>query len=271
MGCNFIQENNMRRFWVTPKWLNQKQILISGDDFHHIFEVCRFFLNDPFELLGVLEDQAVVVKAVQVGKKQAIVEVISSRKIPKLDPPFIHLVLSLPRPNTFDQVVEKMVELGVKSLSPITSKFSYFKKGKSLESLEQRHQRLLRIIHSASAQSGRVDLLEVKAPSTLEQKIEEWKNLDKSKVGFVPYENYDRIDEKSARSLKHQISYGLSKSPKPHEVWIFIGSEGGWHQNEIFSMEKAGILPVGLGSQVLRVEIACVVTVACLKYELELW
>ena len=56
----------------------------------------------------------------------------------------------------------------------------------------------------------------------------------------------------------------------PENVWLIVGSEGGFSQNEVVSMQKLGLDPVTLGQQILRVETACLTLVAVLKYELGL-
>ena len=52
----------------------------------------------------------------------------------------------------------------------------------------------------------------------------------------------------------------------PENVWLIIGSEGGFSENEVEIMQKLGLDPVTLGPQILRVETACLTLVAVLKY-----
>ena len=54
------------------------------------------------------------------------------------------------------------------------------------------------------------------------------------------------------------------------ELWVFVGSEGGFSQAEVAAFGGWGLQPVSLGEQVLRVETACITLMAILKYELGL-
>ena len=53
----------------------------------------------------------------------------------------------------------------------------------------------------------------------------------------------------------------------PRRVLIFIGPEGGFHPDEIRHAESLGILPVSLGSRILRAETAGLVVASAILYE----
>ena len=67
------------------------------------------------------------------------------------------------------------------------------------------------------------------------------------------------------KSLREQ--YLSPDSQLPENIWIIVGSEGGFSTGEAEQMHKLGLHPVTLGSQILRVETACLTLVAVLKYE----
>ena len=52
------------------------------------------------------------------------------------------------------------------------------------------------------------------------------------------------------------------------QVWIFVGSEGGFSLKDLELFKDYKLLPVTLGDQVLRVETACVTLVGILRYGL---
>ncbi|MEK6627492.1 MAG: RsmE family RNA methyltransferase, partial [Bdellovibrionota bacterium] len=58
-----------------------------------------------------------------------------------------------------------------------------------------------------------------------------------------------------------------NQAQKPDNIWIIVGSEGGFSEKEVLEMQQLGLNPVTLGSQVLRVETACMTLVSVLKYE----
>jgi 16S rRNA (uracil1498-N3)-methyltransferase len=60
---------------------------------------------------------------------------------------------------------------------------------------------------------------------------------------------------------------GIRKSNDPENLWLIVGSEGGFSDREVTEMKQLGLDPVTLGPQVLRVETACMTLVSVLKYE----
>jgi 16S rRNA (uracil1498-N3)-methyltransferase len=63
---------------------------------------------------------------------------------------------------------------------------------------------------------------------------------------------------------------GSSQGSQPKEAWAFIGSEGGFSEREVELFQSLDLKPVTLGTQVLRVETACVATVSIIKYDFDL-
>ncbi len=53
-------------------------------------------------------------------------------------------------------------------------------------------------------------------------------------------------------------------------IWLVVGSEGGFSFKEVEAFRQAGLEPVTIGPQVLRVETACIALVSALKYEFDL-
>jgi 16S rRNA (uracil1498-N3)-methyltransferase len=58
------------------------------------------------------------------------------------------------------------------------------------------------------------------------------------------------------------------RAAQSQEVWLFVGSEGGFAADEIEALQSRGVLPVTLGDLVLRVETACLAVVAAVRFEL---
>ncbi len=52
-------------------------------------------------------------------------------------------------------------------------------------------------------------------------------------------------------------------------LWIFIGSEGGFPKKEFKALLQEGLKSVTLGSQILKVETACISAISIIKYFLE--
>lgn len=248
----------MRRYLINEPLKQGDAVVISGDEFHHIHVVCRQGLGDHFELINPKQDQAFFSEVVDVKKNQMTVNLLETRELPKLKRPYIHLVLNYPKPKVFDAVLEKAVELGVYSIQPVLSDYSFFKSKDKLKGKEERWQK---IIKSAMQQSGRYEALELHPIKPLSQFIEDHSAppTDKSKALFLAfYEGQAPL-----------ISQYFESHPIPEDtgdIWVFVGSEGGFSRQEVEKFQKHKIASLSLGDQVLRVETACVSIVSVLRY-----
>ncbi len=247
----------MRRYWIEPQNWNGNSLTIGGDSFHHIFKVCRTEEGERFEVLGG-GNQVHLVQVLSVSKKEAQVNKISTRELAPLPLPELHLCLSVPRPQILPLILEKSVELGVHSVHLFYSDRSYFKanSGAGLN-----WSKFNKVITQGLQQSGRSHKMALIEPVKLTEKLAEINRQAKVQCLF-PFEGPSAVD------LKEQI---LSiKKQSPDKVYFFVGSEGGFSESENRLMQEADIQPVSLGSQVLRVETACVVVTSILKYEFDL-
>lgn len=253
----------MRRYYLNKESLDlNDNFQIDGELFHHIFDVCRQQVGSKFELLTTSGD-AFFVEVTEVYKKQATVVIKEKRSLPKPKPPWIHLVLSVPKIATFESILEKSVEMGVKSIHPLVSDFSFVK---SLQNYpHDKEKRWLKIIQQATQQSARGDQLVLENPKTLEQflKLSPWK-LEHN-LGVFAFEG------ECPSTLKNYIENWKAKNAAGihlQNIWIIVGSEGGFSKREVDIFKQLDLQPVTLGEQVLRVETACMALISALKYEL---
>ncbi len=230
-----------------------------GDVFHHICNVCRIDQGDRFEALWG-DGVAYLCELTSRGKKQALAKIIGQRVIEPLPKPHLILALSIPKFQKLDLIVEKSVELGVQAIKPFVSEFSFARE--LSPNLSDRCSRARRIIESATEQSGRGDLMQVMEPSTFDEVFEDF-NRTPGRLGLFLYEGQGQL------SLKDHLQSVKTKS-SVSEVWFFVGSEGGFSESEVAKFERAGLPPLTLGGQILRVETACLAATAILKYEFDL-
>lgn len=245
----------MRRYWLPINQIFEDHVLIQNDEFHHIFDVCRQGLGSQFEVLGK-PNMAFLVEVTDLKKKEARAQILKQRTIQPLSKPHIKLILSIPRFQVMDAVVEKAVEMGVHSLQPVFSDFSFVRKTSSLP--EAKLARWNKIIKSATQQTGRGEMMHLLSPKELKS-IEEEINRSGNILCLFAYEG------NAASSISEYLK--SSKTKDLDEIWLFVGSEGGYSQSEVELFSKWGLKSVSLGDQILRVETACTALVAILKYE----
>ena len=251
----------MRRYWIEKKDLFADRVNFTGDTFHHIFDVCRQDVGSKFEVLSE-DSKAYLVEVLNVSKKSAEARVLEERVIPALPEPHIHLALAISRFPVMDAIVEKAVEMGVQSIQPLFTEFSFVRTQGALST--NKTERWEKIVRSATQQSGRGDLMTVVPALSLDDFLGSF-NQKEHALGLFAYEG------SSTLGIKEYLAQKKAESmTPPREIWIFVGSEGGFSFAEVEKMRSLALHPVTLGSQVLRVETACMALVSILKYDFDL-
>lgn len=248
----------MRRYWIEKKDITDSQVTFSGEIFHHIFSVCRQQTGSRFEVLTE-DSKAYLVEVTALEKKLARANIIESRPIAKLPLPHIHIALSVSRYQVMDSIIEKAVEMGVSSIQPFCSDNSFIRKPENLP--VGKLERWKKIVVSATQQSGRGELMTIANPIDWDGTIR-LINPNSQNWCLFSYEG------ESAQPLQpHLQSLKRSALATPENIWLMVGSEGGFSAQEVLKMQQLGLHPVTLGPQVLRVETACMTLVSVLKYE----
>lgn len=240
-----------------------EDVTLNGDVLHHIRDVCRMHKGSKFEVIvgQGATGLAHLVEIVNETKHESFAKVLETRAIPEIPRPHLHLALSIPRFPVFEAVVEKAVELGVFEIHPFFSEFSFIRTQDDV--WKKKLPRFEKIVQSATQQSGRGDLMSIAEPVDLPTLLATFNRTPHAK-GLFAYEGSARL------SAKEGVAAVAADRASLSEAWIFVGSEGGFSGREVESFQAAGLSSVTLGSQVLRVETACVALVSVLKYDLNL-
>lgn len=246
----------LRRFHIEQSDLQNCNLTLRGDLFHHIRDVCRFEAGDRFEALPG-DGSAVLVEITSLSNKEVQARALSTRQIPSLPRPHITLALSVPKLPKVDWIIEKSVELGVAEIRPFVSEYSFLRKISEIS--PNRIQRWHKLVQSATQQSGRGELMKIAAPVSLKNLLEDF-NRNPRTGGLFPYEGEAQLPLPQALAdLKRK---------NLDQIWVFVGSEGGFSRDEVALFADKGLNPVSMGDQILRVETACLAIVSVIKYEL---
>lgn len=247
----------MRRYWIEPSQQNNLEVRFESDQFHHIFDVCRQGVGSKFEVL--VTGQAFLVEVTTVSKKHAVAKIIESRQIDPLPKPYINLALCVPRFNVLESILEKAVEMGVHKIQLLSSDFSFIKNSEKIS--PAKWDRWLKIIKSSTQQSGRGDLMDLLPPMDLDSFFQK---LTRNPPFLCLFGYEGQAPLAVNEFLESQKNHNWE------EAWILVGAEGGFSTLEVAKLKTTGVQPVTLGSQILRVETACLALVSILKYELGL-
>ncbi len=262
LACEIFK---MRRYWIEKKSIYNDTVIFKDDLYHHIFDVCRQEMGHHFEVITE-DSKAYLVEVTSIQKKSAEARIIETREIEPLEKPHIHIALSIPRYPVMDSTLERAVEMGVTSILPFVSSYSFIRKEKELPA--GKTERWQKIVISATQQSGRGELMKV-------HDLTNWTELFKI-INPTPatwclfaYEGASvRPIQEELKSLRQQFALNqASANAIPSDIWLIVGSEGGFSTQEAAEMQTLGLHPVTLGRQILRVETACLTLVSVLKYE----
>ncbi len=147
-----------------------------------------------------------------------------------------------------DWIIEKATELGVAEIWPVAAQRSVMRlKG---ERQERRTQHWQRVAAAACEQCGRNVVPPVEEPGTLTQVLE--RAAAQALPGWV-----------AAPAAEAQLFDSLP-SATPPALLIWVGPEGGWTDEELGSLQRAGTRAVRWGPRVLRTETAGAALVAAL-------
>ncbi|MGQ4277021.1 16S rRNA (uracil(1498)-N(3))-methyltransferase [Pseudidiomarina sp. E22-M8] len=223
-----------------------QEIDLCAEAANHVGRVLRMQEGQPLLLFtGDGQDyQAVILAA---SKKNVRVEITAMNANETESPLKIHLGQGVSRGDRMDFVLQKSVELGVHSITPLFTERCGVKL--SGDRLQKKQQQWQKVVIAACEQSGRSVVPQVHTPVSLET----W-------LGQLGPALRLTLDPQAQKALREQE---LTNS----EVQLLIGPEGGLSEQEIAAAAAAEFQPVRLGPRVLRTETAALTALSVMQYQ----
>ena len=246
----------MYNFFVNADNKKENRYFIVGDDYNHIKNVLRMTVGEQF--LVSCNDISDLCEIESIESDTVVVKIIEENYQSTNLPINIHLFQGLPKSDKLELIIQKAVELGVATVTPVAMKRSIVKiDDKKKKSKQERWQA---IATAAAKQSKRTSVPQICDILSYKQFIEKAKELD---LLLVPYECADGMA--ATKVALSQIKSGMN-------IGIIIGPEGGFEEKEIDAALDIGGKVISLGSRILRTETAAIASVAmCMLYsEMEL-
>ena len=246
----------MYNFFVNADNKKENRYFITGDDYNHIKNVLRMTVGEQF--LVSCNDISDLCEIESIESDTVVVKIIEENYQSTNLPINIHLFQGLPKSDKLELIIQKAVELGVATVTPVAMKRSIVKiDDKKKKSKQERWQA---IATAAAKQSKRTSVPQICDILSYKQFIEKAKELD---LLLVPYECADGMAA---------TKVALSKIKSGMNIGIIIGPEGGFEEKEIDAALDIGGKVISLGSRILRTETAAIASVAmCMLYsEMEL-
>lgn len=218
-------------------------IELDDDNAHYARSVLRLKSDAPIILFNGTGGEYIG-KVVEVSRKSVRVELENFVDRSVESNLKIQLGLGISRGDRMDFSVQKAVELGVTSITPLITErcVVQFKDEKK----SQRWQHWQKIIQHAAEQSGRTVLPNFGDISILNAWVTGQGGL---KVFLDPYA------EKNLAQL----------TPEKNSVTLLTGPEGGFSSAERETAKAAGFIPVRLGARILRTETASLAALSAVQ------
>jgi 16S rRNA (uracil1498-N3)-methyltransferase len=231
------------RLFTNTNLKTGKTIELDDDNAHYARSVLRL-KNDAQIILFNGQGGEFQGKILEVSRKSVRVELEEFIERSVESNLKITLGLGISRGDRMDFSVQKAVELGVTSITPlITQRCVVQFNG---EKKSQRWLHWQKIIQHAAEQSGRTVLPDFAAVSNLNSWVSEQSGL---KVFLDPYA------EKNLAQL----------APENNSVTLLTGPEGGFSEQEREMAKAAGFIPVRLGARILRTETASLAALSAVQ------
>ena len=177
------------------------------------------------------------------SKRSAQAKIFSFADVSRESALDIHLAQCISKGDRFDFAIQKAVELGVKTITPVISARSQLKLNEERRDKKISHWQQVAI--SACEQSGRTKTIEIHEP-----------------LGLADYLSQTRAQ---TRLILHPVSSRkLTEIKLGTSFDLLIGPEGGFEDKELVLASRAQFESIHLGARILRTETAPITIISAL-------
>ena len=216
---------------IHPENISDNTFRLDKEESHHISRVLR---KKPGAALWLIDGQGKAYEGV-IEKSHPVVSgnIVATHEQFGENPRDVHLVLAILKRNALETAVEQATEMGARSLTLLITDHIVKK--------QFNHERLEKIVRSASKQCGRSQFMDIHGPVTLP----DWLESMNSKSGAVFGCHW--IGKTSISSLL---------KTEDSDIYCIIGPEGDFSPDEIEMLQNNSIPFATLGDRRLRAETA---------------
>ena len=251
----------MYHFFVEPSQISDRSFIITGEDVNHIRNVIRLKPGDELSISNGIDG-----RDYRCGiEKITDTEVVCTLRFIKEDgvelPSKVYLFQGLPKGDKMELIIQKMVELGVYEIIPVSMKRCVVKLDD--KKAKAKIARWQGIAQAAAKQSKRGIVPIVREVMSYQEALECAATMD---MKLVPYQMEELLDGAAGMAGTRQI---INQLQPGQSIAVFIGPEGGFEQGEIQAAIDCGMKPITLGRRILRTETAGMTVMAWIMYQLE--
>ncbi len=228
----------MEYFFVDKKDVHGMTLILRDEESKHLARALRKRVGDHVYVTDGA-DMMYEAAIVRIEKDEVECDIVDAKM--RVNEPKIEVALAvslLKNPSRVDFLVEKAVELGVRTIIPILCERTIPE--------HEKHTRLEKIALSAMKQCGRCYL-----PKIID--LMEFDTLVNHAQGYalrlIPHEKTEQSQFVGAVMQHH---------PNPKSILLMIGPEGGFTEREMELATANQFVPISLGPRRLRTETAAI-------------
>lgn len=232
--------------FLVPQLPDQGTVELPADEAHHASRVLRCSQGDAIVLFDGKGNEAMAT-ILSLNKRSVSATIGSFVFAPRDHSGRLHFAIAMPKGDRQRNTIEKLVELGVDTLSPLETDRSVAVVN------EANSERLVRYVEEACKQCGRNRLMSIR-PTLHVGDIQDYANslapLDSAPIQI--WILHPEIAGQSAYSI-----HAANAIAAPNQSLLFlIGPEGGFTDAEVVEAVQQGARILSLGERIQRVETA---------------
>lgn len=219
-------------------------VQLSDDAANHVGRVLRMSTGDRLELFDG-SNQTFAAQITAVTKKSVEVHIEQSSTDDKESPLNLHLGQVISRGEKMEFTIQKSIELGVNTITPLLSERCGVKL--DAERMNKKLQQWRKIVISACEQCGRNRIPVIREV----QSLQDW---------------CIEADEGLKLNLHPRATHSINTLPETvKDIRLLVGPEGGLSESEIEMTVQCGFTDILLGPRVLRTETAALTAITALQ------
>ncbi|MDA8138268.1 MAG: 16S rRNA (uracil(1498)-N(3))-methyltransferase [Desulfobacteraceae bacterium] len=240
----------MRRFYIPPENLKQNPILLAKEDAHHVRAVLRLEPGHDIMLFdGSGAEYAARIIAMDQG--QVSLTLLGKQISGTASPLAITLAQAYLKDKKMDELVRPLTELGVQRWLPFMAKRSVPHPDEQRS--RARVQRWQKISQEAVKQCGLARAMEIESPISFQTALAHAQPFD---LKLIFWEG-----EGGAA-----LSRDLAAPPGPNSVFVMLGPEGGFEEEEHRAAKEHGFFSVHMGPRIMRAETATIAACTLVQF-----
>ncbi|MGA2775878.1 MAG: RsmE family RNA methyltransferase [Candidatus Omnitrophota bacterium] len=254
----------MHRFFTLQKNISSGKIKISERPvIHHLKDVLAL---KPGEEVIIFDGTGNEYRAqIEIISNKAVELKIKEKLNPNVPDKFpLTVACAIPKKSKFDDIVDKLTQLGVDRIIPMLTERVIVKLAGYKGIL--RKLRWEKIALNASEQSKRKNLPLIETPTNIKEVIANSSNFN---LKLIPTLEGRREPLKDVLSKYLPVQAKSETVPDEYcsfSIIILIGPEGDFSDEEVRLALNSGFIPVSLGKEVLRVETAAVAAAGFIRF-----